>query len=323
MPDCELLIVGAGPAGLFACFYAGLRNLGVTLLDSLPHLGGQVAALYPDKEILDIGGLPAVTGRELVDGLTEQARIADPAIVLGEQAASLEKDADAITVTTSTGRRIRAGAVLITAGIGSFTPRPHSVLARYRGRGVHHVVAAPRQYAGRHVVIVGGGDSAVDWANTLVDHARSVTLVHRGRRFRAHPRSVDALHTSRADVLLGREITAVHGEDHLVGVTLSDASYRRADVVIPALGHTATLGPLESWGIGVRDRHIEVGPDMATCVDRVYAAGDVTAYPGKVRLIAVGFGEAATAVNNIAVRLRPDEDLFPGHSTERDASWPT
>ncbi|RSM64771.1 ferredoxin--NADP(+) reductase [Actinoplanes sp. ATCC 53533] len=323
MPDTDLLIVGAGPAGLFACFYAGLRGLRVTLLDSLSHLGGQVAALYPDKNIFDIAGFPAVTGRELVDGLTEQARLADPRIVLGEQAAELEKDADAVTVTTSSGRRIRAGAVLITAGIGSFTPKPLPALDGCHARGVHYVVAAPPEYAGRHVVIVGGGDSAVDWANTLVNHARSVTLVHRGRRLRAHPRSQDALRASSAEVLVTCEVTAVHGAEDLEGVTLNSTTYRQADVLIPALGHTASLGPLESWGIGVHDRRIEVGTDMATCVDRVYAAGDVTVYPGKVRLIAVGFGEAATAVNNIAVRLRPDEELFPGHSTEREASWPT
>jgi thioredoxin reductase (NADPH) len=322
MPDTDLLIVGAGPAGLFACFYAGLRGLRVTLLDSLSHLGGQVAALYPDKTILDIAGIPTVTGRELVAGLIKQAWLAGPEIVLGEQATELEKDADAVTVTTSAGRRIRAGAVLVTAGIGGFTPKPLPALADYRGRGVHYVVAPPAEYTGRDVVIVGGGDSAVDWANTLVGHARSVTLVHRRKHFRAHAHSLETLRASNAEVFINCEVTAVHGQDDLEGVTINAATYRRADVLIPALGHTASLGPLRNWGIGIRDRHIEVGTDMATCVDRVYAAGDVTAYPGKVRLIAVGFGEAATAVNNIAVRLRPDEELFPGHSTERDVSWP-
>jgi thioredoxin reductase (NADPH) len=319
MQDTELLIVGAGPAGLFACFYAGMRGLTATLLDSLPHLGGQVAALYPDKEIYDIAGFPAVTGRALTERLVEQARTAHPAIVLGEQAVHLDADADAVTVTTSFGRRIRAGAVLITAGIGSFTPKPLPALRDYRGRGVHYVVASPPEYTDQRVVIAGGGDSAVDWANTLVGHARSVTLVHRRSRFRAHARSLDTLRASTAEVLINCEITAVHGDDDLEGVTLTSAGYRRADILIPALGHTASLGPLLDWGLALRDRQIEVGTDMATSLDRVYAAGDVSTYPGKVRLIATGFGEAATAVNNIAVRLRPGEDLFPGHSTERDA----
>ncbi|MFD1538962.1 NAD(P)/FAD-dependent oxidoreductase [Nonomuraea guangzhouensis] len=323
MPDTELLIVGAGPAGLFAGFYAGMRGLSVTLLDSLPHLGGQVAALYPDKKIYDIAGFPAVTGRELTERLVEQAHTAHPDIVLGEQAAHLEKDADAVTVTTSTGRRIRAGALLITAGIGSFTPKPLPALDGFRGRGVHYLVEPPQSYAGRDVVIVGGGDSAVDWATTLVEHARSVTLVHRRRRFRAHARSLERLSGSPADVLVDCEVTAVHGDDELEGVTLTATGYRRADILIPALGHTASLGPLTDWGLTLRDRQVEVGTDMATSLDRVYAAGDITAYPGKVRLIATGFGEAATAVNNIAVRLRPGEELFPGHSTERAAPWPT
>lgn len=320
--ETDLLIVGAGPAGLFACFYAGLRGLGVTLLDSLPHLGGQVAALYPDKEIFDIAGFPAVHGRDLVDRLVEQARLAEPVVMLGEEATGLVDDGDALLLSTGGGRRIRAGAILLTAGIGRFTPRPLPALDDYAGGGVHHQVAAPQQYAGRDVVIVGGGDSAVDWANTLTPYARSVTLVHRRRRFRAHEHAVARLLDSPARILTNSEISKVHGGDDLEAVSVRDCGTQAvetigADVLIPALGHVASLGALTTWGLRVRGQQIEVGTDMATGRDRVYAAGDVTTYPGKVRLIAVGFGEAATAVNNIAVRLRPGEDLFPGHSTDR------
>lgn len=321
--NTELLIVGAGPAGLFACYYAGMRGLDVTLLDSLPHLGGQVAALYPDKEIFDVAGFPAVRGRELVDRLTRQAMSASPSLLLGESAMGLRREeAGGVLVTTDAGRVIRAGAVLITGGIGRFTPRPLPALAGFAGDGVHHLVEPPHAYADRQVVIVGGGDSAVDWANTLAPHARQVTIVHRRTRFRAHQFSVDRLMDSPVRVLTNSEIAEVHGTESLKAVTVRDCGSQAletvdADVLIPALGHIASLGPLTTWGLVLDRQQIQVDTSMSTGLDRVYAAGDITTYPGKVRLMAVGFGEAATAVNNIAVLLRPDEDLFPGHSSER------
>lgn len=319
--DTELLIVGAGPAGLFACYYAGLRGLDVVLLDSLPHLGGQVAALYPDKEIFDLAGFPAVRGRELIARLTEQALTARPRILLDEAAGTLSEGPDAVTVTTSAGRVIRTRAVLITAGIGRFTPRPLPALDGYTGLGVDHVVAAPHTYADRDVVVVGGGDSAVDWANSLAPHARRVTLVHRRSRFRAHEHAVSHLMDSPVRVLTNSEIAEVHGERSVHAVTVRDhgtGTFERfpADVLIPALGHIASLGPLTGWGLRIDRQQIQVDTDMSTGVDRVYAAGDITTYGGKVRLMAVGFGEAATAVNNIAVRIRPGEGLFPGHSSD-------
>jgi thioredoxin reductase (NADPH) len=318
----ELLIVGAGPTGLFACFYAGMRGLSVTVIDSLPHLGGQVAALYPHKEIFDVAGFPAVTGKQLVDRLVEQARLAEPAILLGEGADRLVSAPGGVTVLTSTGRRIEAGAVLITAGIGQFTPRSLPALDKWAGAGVHHLVAVPEAYTGADVVIVGGGDSAVDWANTLHPHARQVTLVHRRTRFRAHERSVEYLLSSTVRVLTDSEIVELHGSDALEAATVRDCGSGAllridAGVLIPALGHIASLGRLTEWGLRLSGQHIEVGTDMATSLDRVWAAGDITTYPGKVRLIAVGFGEAATAVNNLAVRLRPGQELFPGHSSDR------
>ncbi|MFD4603033.1 NAD(P)/FAD-dependent oxidoreductase [Streptomyces sp. NPDC058464] len=320
--ETEILVVGAGPAGLFACYYAGMRGLDVTLMDSLPHLGGQVAALYPDKEIFDVAGFPAVRGRELVERLTEQARTASPSVLLRESAVDLRHEADAVHVTTDRGRVIRAGAVLVTGGIGRFTPRPLPALASFSGDGVHHLVAPPHEYADRDVVIVGGGDSAVDWANTLAPHARQVTVVHRRTRFRAHEYSVARLMDSPVRVLTNSEIVEVHGVESLKAVTVRDCGSEAleilgADVLIPALGHIASLGPLTTWGLTLDRQQIQVDTAMCTGLDRVYAAGDITTYPGKVRLMAVGFGEAATAVNNIAVRLRPEEDLFPGHSSER------
>ncbi|MDJ0105510.1 NAD(P)/FAD-dependent oxidoreductase [Rhodococcus erythropolis] len=323
MIETDLLIIGGGPAGLFACYYAGMRGLRVTVADSLPHLGGQTAALYPEKYIYDIAGFPAVTGRELIERLVDQAMTADPRILLGEEALNLEeRDDKSLTVTTSQGTRIRASALLVTAGIGRFTPRPLPALDGYLGSGVEHVVGPPELYKDDHIVIVGGGDSAVDWANALVDHALSVTVVHRRSRFRAHESSVAQLRSTSARLIVNSEITEAHGRGAIEAVTIrncdSDARERHdATVVIPALGHIASLGSLNQWDVGLTDKRIPVDTTMATRRPRIFAAGDITTYPGKVPLIAVGFGEAATAVNNIAATLHPEQDVFPGHSTEK------
>ncbi|MBU3067787.1 NAD(P)/FAD-dependent oxidoreductase [Nocardia sp. NEAU-G5] len=323
MLDTDLLIIGGGPVGLYACYYAGMRGLSVTVVDSLPHLGGQTAALYPEKDIYDIAGFPAVTGRELVARLTEQAMTADPTVVLRAEALRLADMPDnGFLVTTTNENSIRARAILLTAGIGRFTPRPLPALDGYTGAGIEHVLDAPHTYADRDVVIVGGGDSAVDWANALAPHSRSVTVVHRRARFRAHESSVAALRSGAARVLINSEISQVHGATALEAVTVRDctsgASERiPATLLVPALGHIASLGGLTSWGVEFLGKQIPVDTDMATSRPGVYAAGDITTYPGKVALIAVGFGEAATAVNNIAVALHPDEQLFPGHSSEK------
>ncbi|WP_063043414.1 NAD(P)/FAD-dependent oxidoreductase [Nocardia pseudovaccinii] len=323
MLDTDLLIIGGGPAGLYACYYAGMRGLSVTVIDSLPHLGGQTAALYPEKNIYDIAGFPAVTGRELIARLTEQAMTAGPTVLLGEEALKLqEQPDDTFLVTTAAGNDIGARAILLTAGIGRFTPRPLPALDGYTGAGIEHVLDAPHTYADHEVVIVGGGDSAVDWANALVPHSRSVTVVHRRARFRAHESSVAALRASTARLLINSEISTVHGDSTLEAVTIRDygsGTTERvpATLLVPALGHIASLGGLASWGINFVGKQILVDTHMATNRPGIYAAGDVTTYPGKVALIAVGFGEAATAVNNIAVALHPDEQLFPGHSSEK------
>lgn len=322
MIRCDLLVIGAGPSGLFATYYAGIRGLDVVLIDSFTHLGGQVAALYPDKFIYDVAGLPAVKGRDLICGLIDQAQSARPHIILGQECTTLEDQADgSVVVTTAAGTHIHSGAVLLTGGIGCFTPRPLPAVDAYLGEGIHRVVAPAEEYAGHDVVVVGGGDSAVDWANMLVKTANTVTLVHRRERFTAHQSSVDDLRTSGCRIITGAEILEIGGEPSVQHVLVNDAKRNAietvpASVVIPALGHIASLGPLITWGLTINGRQIEVDTDMATGRSRVYAAGDIMDYPGKVPLMVVGFGEAATAVNNIAVVLRPDQDIFPGHSSE-------
>lgn len=322
MITCDILIIGGGPAGLFATYYAGMRGLVVAVVDSLSHLGGQVAALYPEKNIYDVAGFPAVRGRELVAGLVEQALTAQPEIILGQECSTIDEQSDgSLVITTTVGTTVHCGAVLITAGIGRFTPRPLPAVDIYTGGGVHRVVGPAHEYAEHDVIVVGGGDSAVDWTNMLAGSARSVTLIHRRDRFTAHESSVAQLLASPARVITGSEIAEVIGAEQISAVTVREARGGAlqtipATVVIPALGHIAALGPIAQWGLSLKGRQIEVGTDMSTGRARVFAAGDITEYPGKVRLMAVGFGEAATAVNNMAVLLRPEEDLFPGHSSE-------
>ncbi|MFF6804837.1 FAD-dependent oxidoreductase [Streptomyces sp. NPDC012616] len=319
----DLLIVGAGPTGLFAAYYAGFRGLSVTVLDSLPEPGGQINAMYPEKLIFDIAGFPAVRGRELVDRLLEQAAPYDPHYLLGHRAETLERSAErGFAVTTHQGVRVRARAVLVTGGIGTFTPRPLSAAAAYEGAGLAYFVRRPEEYAGHDVVIVGGGDSAFDWALTLHPLAASVTLVHRRDAFRAHPATVAAVQALGVEIITEAELTGAVGDGRrleAVEITQRDGRTHRLSCrrIIAALGFTANLGPLLGWGLDIANRrHIPVDSAMRTSVPGIYAAGDINDYPGKVRLIAVGLGEAATAVNNAAHHIDPEQPVFPGHSTD-------
>jgi len=317
--DTDLLIIGAGPTGLFSAYYAGFRGLRVTVVDSLPELGGQITAMYPEKQILDVAGFPTIKGRDLVEGLVTQAATAKPEYLLDRTAVTLRHDADSVTVGLDDGQEIRAGAVLVTAGIGKFSPRPLPAGDGWLGRGLEFFVPSFAPYAGKDVVIVGGGDSAFDWALHLEPVARSVTLVHRREAFRAHQRTVDAVRESSVEILTRAEVTALRGDGLLESVEIAvdgESTIRPAQAVVAALGFIADLGPLQQWGIEVSKRHVLVDSAMRTSLERVFAAGDITEYPGKVRLIAVGFGEAATAVNNAAVAIDPSAHVFPGHSSE-------
>jgi thioredoxin reductase len=323
--EADILIIGAGPVGLYAAYCAGFRELTTAVMDSLPEPGGQVSALYPEKLIYDIAGLPQVRGRDLVDHLMTQSARFEPSFLLGHAAERLERTPDGrLVVTSTTGARVRARAVVISGGIGTFTPRPLPGGGDFEGRGVSYFVPRPEDHAGKDVVVVGGGDSAADWALTLHGLARSVTLVHRREAFRAHEHTVRQVHDAGIDVLTPYVVAEVVGaaEAETVRLTHVHTGETRSlpcQSIVAALGFTADLGPLESWGVDVRDRRILVDSQMRTSVPLVYAAGDIADYQGKVRLIAVGFGEAATAVNNAAVAIDPSLDLFPGHSTDTAA----
>ncbi|HEY2042229.1 MAG TPA: NAD(P)/FAD-dependent oxidoreductase [Jatrophihabitans sp.] len=316
--EVDVLIVGAGPVGLFGAYYAGVRGLRTAVLDSLPEPGGQITAMYPEKAIFDVAGFPAIRGRELVSNLVAQAAPFAPDYLLGQQAVGLERGDDFV-VTTDDGHRVRARSIIVTGGIGTFTPRPLPVGEDKLGRGVVHFVPNPAEYAGLDVVIVGGGDSAVDWALLLEPIAKTVALVHRRAQFRAHPHSVDVLRESSVRLVTDAQVAAVVGDPVAeVHVTVGDvAESLPCTRLVAALGFIANLGPLLEWGMEiVQKRHIVVDTTMATSVPGVYASGDICEYPGKVRLIATGFGEVATAVNNAVHYMDPSASAFPGHLSD-------
>jgi len=325
--EVDLLIVGAGPVGLYGAYYAGVRGLSVAVVDSLSQVGGQVTAMYPEKEIYDIAAIPVVTGRELVRGLVQQAGQYDPVYLLGQEAQELrrlvgEDGRERVVVRTSAGTEVTCGAVVVTGGIGTFTPRPLPAGEEFLGRGLDYFVPDTQEYVDKDVIVVGGGDSAIDWCLMLEPVAASVTLVHRRAAFRAHAASVEQVRASSVEIVTDAQVTALEGGG---GVEKAVVTVKGEDVprhlpcqqVVAALGFTANLGPLREWDVELHDnRHLVVDSSMRTNVPGVFAAGDIADYPGKVRLIAVGFGEVATAVNNAAVHLDPDAQLFPGHSTD-------
>jgi ferredoxin/flavodoxin---NADP+ reductase len=320
MREVDVAIVGAGPTGLFAAYYAGFRGLSTLVVDALPEPGGQVTAMYPEKLIYDVAGFPVIRGRDLVTNLVEQAAPYDPGYVLGVRALELSYLDDKPVLALSDGATVHCGAVIITGGLGSFTARPLPAADAFPGTGVVYFVPHLDELAGHNVVIVGGGDSAFDWALSLQPIAKSVTLVHRRDRFRAHAGTVARVQALPVEIIVNAEVRQIIGAEQVTGVEVQvkgePARELPADTVVAALGFTADLGPLAEWGLDLDKRHIRVDTTMATNRPRIFAAGDITEYPGKVRLIAVGFGEAATAVNNAAIVIDPAAHLFPGHSSD-------
>ncbi|WP_024792960.1 NAD(P)/FAD-dependent oxidoreductase [Tomitella biformata] len=322
----DLLIVGAGPVGLYGVYYAGVRGMKVAVIDSLSEVGGQVSALYPEKLIFDIAGYPRVKGRELVTALAAQAASADPVYLLGQEAQEVQEiegeGPPRFSVQTSSGDVVECGGIVVTAGIGTFTPRKLPAGEEFLGRGLEYFVPDPTPYQDTDVVIVGGGDSALDWALMLEPLAASVTVVHRRKVFRAHQATVAQVEASRVRMIVDAEVSELRGDSTLQKAHITVKGTDGAEIVdcqnvVAALGFMANIGPLREWGMELHDnRHIVVDSAMRTARRGIFAAGDITEYDGKVRLIAVGFGEVATAVNNAFVLMNPDEQLFPGHSTD-------
>ena len=320
--ECDVLVLGAGPTGLYGAYYAGFRGFSVVVMDALPEAGGQLIAMYPEKEIFDVAGFPSILARDLVEGLKTQADQFAPTYLLGEQAQELDaSDPELLVVTGANGTVVRAKIIIVCTGIGSFKPRPLPVGDEWDDRGVIYFVPELESQRDKDVVIVGGGDSAFDWAWSLRDIARSVTLVHRRDQFRAHASMVAKVRGAGTRFITSAELTAIHGNEVLERVevtTKTDGAVETlaADTVVAALGFLANIGPLAEWGFDLEKRRVLVDTKMATTIPRIYAAGDATAYDGKVPLISVGFGEVATAVNNAAPIIDPTHGVFPGHSSE-------
>ncbi|MDQ3699001.1 MAG: NAD(P)/FAD-dependent oxidoreductase [Gemmatimonadota bacterium] len=322
----DISIIGGGPTGLFALFYAGMRAVSAQIIDALPQAGGQLTALYPEKYIFDAGGFPKILAKDLVKGLVEQASQFGEPMHFGEPIVSLEEDGGLFLLVTEN-HRFPTRTIIIAGGIGAFAPRrlPQASAEPWYGRGIFDRVIDPEQFRDRRVLIIGGGDSAFDWAHQLLDRAASLTLIHRSDRFRAHDatvREVTAAATAgRASVLTFHELHEIHGNgDGIRAVTVRDTKTKATreleiDTILPMLGFVSDLGCLTEWGLECRRNEIAVSSTMETGRPGIYAAGDITTYLGKLKLIATGFGEAAIAVNQAVHWIYPEKKVAPGHSS--------
>ncbi|HEX8942592.1 MAG TPA: NAD(P)/FAD-dependent oxidoreductase [Gemmatimonadaceae bacterium] len=327
----DITIIGGGPTGIFALFYAGMRRATAQIVDALPELGGQLTALYPEKYIFDVAGFPKVLAKDLVRSLGEQVKQFQQPIHLAQRVVGLEEEDGHFVLVTETDK-FPTKAIVIAAGIGAFSPRrlPQACAQPWYGRGIYDVVTDPEVFRGRRVLIVGGGDSAFDWGTQLLDRAKRVTIVHRSDRFRAHAATIAqfqaAVNSGRADLLTFHElfdIKCANGADTFSRIELREIKSKAtreidADVVLPMLGFVSDLGPLAEWGLTLEKEEIVVNSMMETGRAGIYAAGDIVTYPGKLKLIATGFGEAATAVNQAVHWIYPERKVAPGHSSNME-----
>lgn len=324
-PLKDITIIGGGPTGLFAAFYAGMRGASTRIVDSLPELGGQLMALYPEKYIYDVGGFPRITARDLAASLIEQGLQFGADVHLEEQVRDLVPDDHGFILTTDRAR-YPTRTILIAGGKGAFSPRTLDCPGydRLLGKGVTYHVKDPDQFAGQRVLIVGGGDSAVDWALSLKERTRRLVLIHRRAGFRAHARSMEQLHraveSGQMELLTFHEVREIHGRDAVEAVTIfnnrtdEDTSIE-VDAVLSLIGFKPDLGPIADWGLELERNCIRVGPTMQTNLPGVFAAGDIVTYEGKLELIATGFSEAAIGVNYAVHHIDPSARINPGHST--------
>lgn len=319
----DIAIIGGGPVGQYAAYYAGLRGMKTKIIDSLPELGGQLTALYPEKYIFDVAGYAKVYARDLVDNLTEQMIQYGPTLALDEKVTDLKSDDAGVTLQTAQGNTHRAKSAVIACGVGAFMPRKMAVagVAELDGLGIHYFVNDKATFSGKRVMIVGGGDSAFDWSLNLHGIARSIVQIHRTDKFRAHEDTVQKVKSLPIELKTYHEVKAVHGENHVEGVTIFDSrtkeeTYVECDELIFLLGFLTDLGPIKHWGFDIVGNSISVNSRMATNIPAVFGAGDIVDYPGKLKLIATGFGEAAIAVNHAKAHIDPSAKVNPGHSSD-------
>lgn len=322
----DVTIIGGGPVGLYGAFYAGLRSMKTKIMDSLPELGGQLSTLYPEKFVYDVPGFPKILARDLAAELVEQGTRFSPTICLSEMVLAMQhEDDETITLTTQKGTH-RTRTLIIATGAGAFSPKRLGTpgVEEFEDRGVHYFVKDKSRFAGKHLLIVGGGDSALDWAMNLEDTAASITLVHRRDVFRCHEESLDWLHNrSQVKTHLFHELGSVGGSDGIEHAIIFDNRTKEekrldVDAVLLNIGFSADLGPIKQWGVTLQGNYIPVDQHMRTNLPRVYAAGDIATFDGKIKLIATGFGEICTAVCDAKTIIDPKAKLFPGHSSNMD-----
>lgn len=324
--EYDLTVIGAGPVGLFAAFYAGMRNLRTLALEALPRPGGQITALYPEKYIYDIGGYPAILGRDLVTELYKQANQFGADFKFNERVEKLEQLEPGHLRLVTSERTYASKAAIIAAGIGAFQPNRLNVqgAAEFEGKGVSYVALKRENFLGRRLLVVGGGDTAVDWSLELRNWASEVTLIHRLDYFEAHQRSVLALHDSNVNVHTQTELVRVSGDGKVQQAVIRDnvRGEERAlevDDILVCIGFRADLGPINQWGLKLEGRKIAVNRQTETSIPGVYAVGDV-AHPEdgvSMNLIAYGFGQATLAVGYASHFVRPNERVAHGHSSQR------
>ncbi|NMP21129.1 FAD-dependent oxidoreductase [Sulfobacillus harzensis] len=328
MEATDIIVIGGGPVGLFAATMAKLHGMSCTVIESLPELGGQLYALYPEKPIYDVAGFYGITGKDLALRLIEQADHFSPHFVLGESVQSIaaeeQPDGPLVYQVTTGNNTFWARAILVTVGIGAFIPRklPAQGADRFEDHGVYYLMPPLDHFRGRRVLVVGGGDTALDWTLAIAPRAQHVTLIHRRTQFRGQEESIRLIYESPViSVKTPYELVSVEGQDAIEAVTVkesqSGAEERwEMDDVVGGLGFLPSLGPVKTWGLDLDGNTIRVDPSsMATNFPGVYAAGDVAQYPGKVKLIATGFGEIGIAINHIRTYLDPSKRGHLPHST--------
>jgi thioredoxin reductase (NADPH) len=329
MIETDIIIIGAGPVGLFTVFEAGLLKLRCHLIDSLPQPGGQCSEIYPKKPIYDIPGFPSILAGELIDNLMEQAAPFKPGFTLGEAALSIEKTGDEqFIVTTVKGTQHKAPIVMIAGGLGVFEPRkpPIDELESFEDKGVEYIIKDPEFYHGKRCVIAGGGDSALDWSIFLTEKniASEVTLVHRSSSFRGHldsvQRVIDLAGEGRIRLITEAEVTGINGADKVESVVVTHQKdgeiVVETDHFIPLFGLKPTLGPIADWGLEIEKNAIKVNTlDYSTNIPGIYAIGDVNTYENKLKLILCGFHEGTLAVQSAFARIHPDKKNILKYTT--------
>jgi len=327
MITTDILIIGAGPTGLFAVFEAGLLKLKCHIIDALPQIGGQLSELYPKKPIFDIPGYPSVLAGDLVDNLMEQIKQFEPGFTLNEKAETIQKlDDGTFIVTTNKGTQHHAKAIAIAGGLGSFEPRKPLLenIAFYEDKGVEYFVKDPELFRDKKIVIAGGGDSALDWSIFLADVASHVTLIHRRNEFRGALDSVEKVqelvHKGKVHLVTPAEVIGIRGDKHVEKLDIEingTHSTIRTDYFIPLFGLTPKLGAIANWGLEIEKNAIKVNNalDYQTNIDGIYAIGDINTYPGKLKLILCGFHEATLMCQSVFNKLNPSKKYVLKYTT--------